>query len=438
MGQPEQVAEYSALGCILMDAPKCAAVFDILLPEMFADPDMEALYSACVALRERGKSVDAVTVAEAVGLDSRNTIAKCAQTAVRISHAEEYAEIVRENWRKRETQKQLMELAYRMDEQGMTMHRILPDMERLTDWQRDIEGKIENATAKEMKSCLAEWLALMQSPPNALHTGYEALDRITGGFERGGVYVLAARPGDGKTDFALNLALRMSREYRVTYHSLELLRTQCTQRLVANVAKVNEYLLRERKLSDIDHMNIVQATELIHSSKLVIDERPFTSHADIKSSILKTRPDLIIVDHLLLMDKQLKGNQKDFEGISKVMKSLKAMAKRYNVVVLAVGQALRELDKSGKAPTMSDIYGGSAIDQDADGVCFIRVDKSKGWISGEEYWPAKLVWVKNRYGGLGELYFQYSPQYHRFVSEAMGDLPENTFVEIEDDGSLPF
>ena len=191
-------------------------------------------------------------------------------------------------------------------------------------------------------------------------------------------------------------------------------------------------------MGDRDLEDVRRATDIISNNTLVIDERAAASAADIKSSILKTRPDLLVVDHLLLMDKQLKGSQKDHEGIARIVVMLKGLAKRYNIVILAIGQTLREADKSDKPLSLSDIQGGGAIDQNADGACFVVSDKSEHPTpSGGEYWPTKMPWVKNRHGGLGTLKFQYQPQYHRFMSESREVVQTDEFVEIEDDGTLP-
>ncbi len=231
---------------------------------------------------------------------------------------------------------------------------------------------------------------------------------------------------------------------RVTYHTLELTRDQCVSRLVANVAGVNGYRIRDRKLSDSEMEAASSATEFICNNTLVLDERAATSTADIKSSILKTKPDLLIIDHLLQMAKNFKFGQKDHDAISVITKTLKELAKKYNIVILLLAQTLRSADSKLSKPESlyySDIQGGGAIEQDADGVCFLVPDKTANEKpSGDECWVAAMPWCKNRFGGTGMLRFYYYPHYSKFLSPG-GEREEqrqDDFVVIEDDGDMPF
>lgn len=413
-----QLAEMSAIGCILSDAGQCAESFQILLPEMFQNPSLAQIYRVCQTLRESEKSIDSASVTAMLDEEDARHVLPCEMSGAILAHAGDYAEIVRENWRKRVMAKHFSNLAFQCKEPGTLTKDILADAEMLLGFQREIENSIHKKSAKTMQQCVLSWLNLLHQPPSSLKTGYKHLDAITGGFKRGGLYILAARPGNGKSDMALNLALRMSREYKIVIHSMEMTADECTQRLVSNLTGINERLIADRTLSSEDYDEITRATEILFGKgNIVIDDATALTKADVKSSLLRHRPDMIVIDHLLWMEKELKGRMQEYDGVRKITQFLKSLAKKHNIVILLLDQETREGD-NGKPPQMKDLYGGSAVEQDSDGVWFIQVDKSgyEGLISGNDHYPTKHYWPKNRHGGTGMIEMCYQPQYHRFTS----------------------
>lgn len=431
-GNPRRLAEMSVIGCILLYPDGREDVFRLLLPEMFASEELRDIYAAALALHEEGSPVDAVLITGRLGDTCKQLLAECADVTPSLGSALRYAEIVRENWRLRIFGEQLFGLAYQCEDRGSTMKDLIPAAETVLEFQREIEKGIREDSARVLKECLAEYVVKLGSPPDALKTGYGLLDYLTGGLQRKGLYVLAARPGKGKTDFALNLALRMSRTYRVNYNTMEMPREQCTQRLVSNVTRINEANMRDRKLTQKDYANIAVATEAICQASLVLDEKVRVTAAEVKGRILRYRPDLIILDSLQLMDKKRSGRQQEHEAVADTTHMLKELAVTYNVTILLLVQETREADKGGP-PTMSGLYGGSAVEQDADAVLFIRNEAvGNRIISGDDFIESKVHIVKNRHGGEGVCDFQYQPQYHRFIAKDFNRSDGYTDVDMPD------
>lgn len=432
---PRQLAEDSVIACVLHDAEKCADVFTALLPEMFEDADLGKIYAECKTQYEDNGQVDSLLVGERVGGAAKVRITICGGLNPSLERAQDFAEIVRENWRMRIVYRNLMDIQGRCEQPGAMLKDVLPMLEGLVEYQREIESTIHENSLKMLRECITEWMMLLSQPSTALKTGYGLLDYLTGGLHRKSLYVLAARPGKGKTAFALNLALRMCRNYRVNYNTMEMARTECTQRIVSNLTRINEANIRDRRLRPEDYDNIAKATEAICHSGLALDDKVRITAAEVKSKILRYKPDLIILDSLQLMDKGRKGNQQEHEAVAQTTHMLKEIAMTYNVAILLLVQENREADKGG-APTMSGLYGGSSVEQDADAVLFIRNAAVKGKIvSGDDFIESRIHIVKNRKGGEGVCDFHYQPQYHRFT--AVDYDREDGFTEV-DDPDAPF
>lgn len=434
-GHPRQLAEDSAISCVLRDAEKCADVFNVLLPEMFEDTDLGKIYAECKAQHEDSGQIDSLLVGERGGGAAQERVMICSSLNPSLERALDFAEIIRENWRMRIVYRTLVDIQGRCEQPGAMLKDVLPMLEGMVEYQREIEAAVHENSLKVLTGCIAEWMAVLNQPNTALKTGYGLLDYLTGGLHRKSLYVLAARPGKGKTDFALNLALRMSRSYRINYNTMEMARTECTQRIVSNVTRINEANIRDRRLRPEDYDNIAKTTQAISHASLALDEKVRITAADVKSKILRYQPDMIVLDSLQLMDKGRKGNQQEHEAVAQTTHMLKEIAMTYNVAILLLVQESREADKGG-APTMSGLYGGSAVEQDADAVLFIRNEAVKGKIvSGDDFIESRIHIVKNRKGGEGVCDFQYQPQYHRFT--ATDYEHSDGFTEV-DDPDAPF
>ena len=184
---PAAAAECSVIGCLMMDAGKCGGVFEVATAEMFEGVDTRKLFEACVLEHEAGRPIDPVTVADKAGGDSRNVAAMCAEIAPHISRAVEYAEIVRENWRKRTIASTLAEIAADAFTPGVLTKNLLEQLEVLQEQQKALETAITEESAKPFIKRLVEWMASLQKPKNSVKGGFYLFDRILGGFERGGL-----------------------------------------------------------------------------------------------------------------------------------------------------------------------------------------------------------------------------------------------------------
>jgi len=233
-----------------------------------------------------------------------------------------------------------------------------------------------------------------------------------GGLQRKSVYVIAARPGKGKTDWALQMATKISISGKVVYHTLEMTCDQLMQRIASRVCRVNSIRLRDKQLESEEQVRVTRAMELMaERCRLRFDEAEQITADVVEEKILRYQPDVVFIDHLGLMDSTGRKNQ--WEAVADTTHRLKALAKRHNVAIVELVQLNRRTD-SGKT-TMGDLYGGSAVEQDADAIFALDVEQHEGFLTGDESVDVTVQVLKNRHGGVGDLHFAWQPQYHSYT-----------------------
>lgn len=412
-------AEMGVIGALIGNQKTGDVLYPMLEPDMFLFPQLKAIYGACRELYRESRAADVITVSGKLGGEHRETMASCVAFAPNISpgRAVQYAAIVHENWRKRMLYSQLAELAMDAVTSGVLAKDITTRMEEIAASQNRLEQAVLDDSAKSMATCVAEFMCSLQRQPDAIKTGFRDLDYLTGGFQRKGVYVISARPGAGKTDFSLHLAVNMSKTVRVNYNTLEMPATQCVDRIISRITGINSALIRDHKLTDADYASIAKVAGVIYKIPLMIDDQDAITASEVKGKILKHHPDIIFLDNLQLMGASTsKKNQ--WEEISETTKMLKGIALKHNVVIVLLVQETRESGK-GK-PTLAGLRGSSSVEADADAVIFIRNEPVEGILQGEDYIETEMHVAKNRHGGTGVCRFHWQPQYHKYLAVQEG------------------
>lgn len=147
---------------------------------------------------------------------------------------------------------------------------------------------------------------------------------------------------------------------------------------------------------------------------LVMDDTPGVSAGDVEAKLASGKPDVMFIDYLGLMRGDAAGNKPLWQITGEITHALKESARRHGAAVVALVQLARAADRQ-KEPALSDLKGGSDIEADADGVIFMRPQKTGEFLSGDDAWPVEAVIAKNRHGGVGRLRFNWQPQYHNYV-----------------------
>jgi replicative DNA helicase len=295
------------------------------------------------------------------------------------------------------------------------------DMQQLMS---DFFKEIKNA--KEHKSEL-----------RGVPSGFTDLDRVTGGWQRSNLIILAARPGMGKTGFVLTMARNMAVEYQkpVAFFSLEMSAADLAMRLVSAETGIQIDKLQKAEISDEEMGQLVSRIGVLTEAKLIIDDTPGLTVFDLRAKCrrLKQQHDIqcVVIDYLQLMSggKENKGNRE--QEISAISRSLKTLAKELNIPVIALSQLNRSVESRStttKRPQLSDLRESGAIEQDADLVLFIyRPEYYR--LAFENGDPAEgkadIIIAKHRNGGLADVRLRFIARQAKFCDlETFGEVSQ--------------
>lgn len=404
-------AEKSVIGCLLLESALLDKARTRLSGKMFVSVELGLVFSGMLKLRKKGTPMDIVTVVAAMGDGYSQLLLECAEAAPHVSHFESYVDVVLEAWRVRTMQSFGTRLLY----DGMTADEMTMAAAHLLKKQYEIVSAVREGTEKNFRDALYETYQRILQQDTAMRTGFKQFDAITGGLQRGGLYIFAARPGGGKTDFVLQMSIMLSKTCNVHFLSLEMSIEQLMQRVLSRVLIIPSDRFRDKKLTDKQLMQIDIVFKRMSDLHIVFDDAGGLSMEDILEKAERCKPDVIVLDYLGLVHGDRKKAQ--WEQTQELTGALKAMAKKHNLAVICLVQLNREVDKTGKDPTLSDLRGGGSVEADADAAFFILPEKLEPGqvLSGEEFRTCRMPVAKNRHGPQGELTFAWRPQYHEYT-----------------------
>ena len=255
-----------------------------------------------------------------------------------------------------------------------------------------------------------------------LSSGFSAVDAKITGLNKSDLLLLAARPGMGKTSFALNIALNVARSSRktVAIFSLEMSAEQLVTRILSGEALVENYRLRTGNLRETDWQKIAAAASVLNQLDIRVDDNPMLSAADMNAKCRRLdNLGLVVIDYLQLMtsagDKGNRGENRQ-QVVSDISRMMKIMAKELNVPVICLSQLSRANEKrDDKRPMLSDLRESGAIEQDADIVMFLYRDDYYNEDS-EKHNIAECIIAKNRHGETGKVELRWMPEYTQFAT----------------------
>ena len=402
------LAEKAVIGCILIAPDESELVYRRLSPKMFSEEPFQIIFNCCMKLHKRGESTDVVTVEGKLGTEYRRLLLECAETVPSISRISDYVALVIDRWREREMISEAMEITTC----GESAAELARRFRSVADRQDKISGVLEDDGVKDFVAAAADFLTALEQPDTSIKTGWSDFDRIVGGLRRKSVVVIAARPGKGKTDFALQLAAQAARSCQVSYNSMEMPVEQLLERVASRGAKINSIKIRDRLLSDAEKSEIARVLDLqSRYLRINFDETPQITADVVVGKIAKYHPDVLFIDHLGLMGS---GSQKknQWEQVAQTTHKLKAIALEHNLCIVELVQLNRETDD--RKARMGDLYGGAAVEQDADVLIALEVEHMDGFLDGDQYADVTANVLKNRHGGTGGLKFSWQPQYHSY------------------------
>ncbi len=433
-------AEQAVLGAVLMDENKIVPyLVEHLKAEMFYVRQNADIFSEILRLFTSGSPVDFITLLRAVQdinvFDSDESakvyLATLAETVPVVSHTPTYVSIIENKYRVR----QLMQAAQDILEQSADESDSDILLESAEQKIYEIRAGRDTNSLTPIKSVILETYAHLQeiSGPNSskykgIPTNFTYLDTmLTGGLGRSDLIILAARPGMGKTSFALNIVTNIAKhqEMGMAFFSLEMTKDQLVSRILSSEAAIDSHAFRTGELSAEDFGDLARASEVLVKTHIYIDDKSSITIPEMKAKIRRVNQDpskpnigVVVIDYLQLMSSG-KRNENRVQEISEITRNLKIMAKELNVPVMALSQLSRNAEKSGRTdhrPVLSDLRDSGSIEQDADIVLFLYRDAYYDKSEEADSTIAECIIAKNRHGETGKVNLAWDGAHTRFTN----------------------
>ena len=423
-------AEQSVIGCMLMDREAIIAASEILTGADFYQHQYGVMFDSMVELFNEGKPVDLVTLQDRLREKdvppevSSMEFVRDIMTSVNIKS---YAAIVREKAVLRRlirANEEIENLCYAGKDR---MEDILAHTEKVIFDLLQSRGGGEFVPIRQVALNVLEKIeaaARSNSTVTGIPTGFIDLDYRTSGLQPSDFILIAARPSMGKTAFVLNVVehVAVKKGLPCMIFSLEMSKEQLVNRMLSMESNVDSQKLRTGTLTDADWDAVVEGIGVIGNSKLIIDDTPGISVAELRSRCRKVKLEyglsVVIIDYLQLMSGSGRSGENRQQEISEISRSLKALARELNAPVIALSQLSRACEtRPDHRPMLSDLRESGAIEQDADVVMFLYRDD---YYNKDTETPniAEVIIAKQRNGPIGTIQLMWRPELTKFANLA--------------------
>ncbi|NNB90047.1 replicative DNA helicase, partial [Corallococcus exiguus] len=382
-------AERAVLGAVLADNGLITPVAEVVHADDFASPSHAQIFSAMMRLDQQSKQVDHLTLAEElkvlgqlVSVGGPAYLMGLDQVVPLAANAVQYAHIVKDQALRRRLANVGREIQELASQETGELDVLLDEAERkvflLAEKKR--EGDLRPVSElMEQTLDLLDKMKTANTGVTGLSTGYIDLDNQLTGLHAGELIILAARPGVGKTSFAMNIAVHaaLKENKAVGIFSLEMPADQLLMRLLASTARVDMKKLRGGRLSPHDEEKFQEMAGALYNAPIYIDDSGGLSPFDLRAKARRVkqkdpRLSLLVIDYLQLMHQKGKVESRQLE-VAEISRALKQLAKELEVPIIALSQLSRKVEeRKGGKPMLSDLRESGSIEQDADVVMFIH------------------------------------------------------------------
>ncbi len=436
-------AEQSVLGSILIDPKSIDTVNTILQTDHFYLPQHKAIFSVMLDMSMKGDAIDAVTLLDTLKNDGvydeaggKTYLMQLAQSVPSSANVASYANIVKDKFLARSLITTANEIVSDIKEGGTDISKLIDNAEQSIyniRQGRDVSGLKHIRDVIHGETILR--IDALSDPEKrdqyiGIPTGISLLDQMITGLNKSDLIILGARPGMGKTSFALNIArnVAIKENKTVCIFSLEMSRDQLAQRLLSAEACIKSDKLRTGNIADNEWTRLVQATEILSRANIYVDESSDITVPKMKAKVRRLgNADLIIVDYLGLMNSSNKNVENQVQKITEITRNLKLMAKELNIPVIVCSQLRRPnaAEKEANKPSLTSLRDSGSIEQDADIVLFLhREDYYRNTDPEKQLDEHKAVCIvaKNRHGEVGDVPLYWDGQFTRFTSVQKDDI----------------
>lgn len=427
-------AERSVLAALLSGPDVFADVSEILDPEDFGMVAHKLIYAAIVALEAAGKPIDRITVADQLRKQKHlqkaggtDTIDALLDEAAGAGNVVEHAQIISDRAKLRRLIAAGREIAGEAMAQDAEAGSVLEHAEQLVFDLGKSRARGSMHTMSQAVAVMLEDLAKARtSSLIGQSTGLAELDKLTGGLQPGQLIVVAARPGMGKSAFALQLARHVAETsggMMVPFLSYEMSVSELSMRMLANSMAFNLHKLRQGDIPSGMERDLAVAAENMAQLSVLIDDNPPDTMSGVRSAMrrLARRGPIgaIVVDYLqLLSADRFKGGDNRVQEVTEISRGLKRLATELEVPVIALSQLNRQLEqRPNKRPQLSDLRESGSIEQDASLVLFLYRDAMYNGDADPNL--AEVIIGKQRNGPTGTIYCEFDAAAGgRFVATA--------------------
>jgi replicative DNA helicase len=409
-------AEKSILGSMLLEKDAIINVSVWLRPQHFYDDRHALIYSSILDLFENGLPIDLVTLSDKLKkkkvlskVGGRAYLTELASFVPSAAHAEEYANIVKENSTRRGLISSASEITRLSFDENIGISEVVDRSETLLF---DVAQEGVKSDYVHIKELLKEAYERAANSVNSqeykgISTGFRELDALLGGFQKSDLIILAARPAVGKTSLALDMIRHasLSEKKNILFFSLEMSKIQIMDRLLGTISGIPFWEIRTNKLNDEKVVKLANTMGQLAEANIYIDDQAGQHINQIRTKArrlaMEHGVDIIFIDYLQLMH----GNSKESRTleVSEISQGLKNLAKELDIPVVALSQLSRAIEqRQSRRPQLSDLRESGSIEQDADVVLFI--DREETWNPDtEKKGMGQLVLAKHRNGPTGDL-----------------------------------
>jgi replicative DNA helicase len=435
--------EEAVLGALMLEKDAYSVVSEILKPSSFYDKSHELIFTAIQDLALNQKPIDMLTVIEQLRkkgdletVGGSSYIAQLSQKVVSSAHLEYHARIVAQKFMAREL------ITFSSNIAG----KAFDESNDIDDLMQDAESQLFEISQRNLKKevvhihpIIEETISLMTEAAkkedgfSGVETGFKELDKITSGWQRSDLIIIAARPAMGKTAFVLSMAKNMAIDYKtpVALFSLEMSNIQLVKRLITNVTEISGEKIKSGKLEPYEWTQLDNKIKVLERSPIYIDDTPSLSIFELRTKarrlVKEYNIQCIIIDYLQLMNAGSSGisSHSREQEVSLISRSLKGLARELNIPIIALSQLNRQVENrtskdayEAKRPQLSDLRESGAIEQDADIVCFIHrpeyyklfADAEGNDLTGK----AEIIISKHRNGSTGTILLSFKKDFIRF------------------------
>jgi replicative DNA helicase len=433
-------AERAVIGAMLVSEMAVAAVAERLAAEDFYSEVHRIIYGAMMRLYSRGEPIDQLTltnelrsVNEFERIGGRPYVFQIVESVPTAANAGRYADIVRG----KALLRAIIDVGSRITEDAF---REPEDVSEALDSAEQLVYGVSNRTLREHLAPVSELapgalemiqrLYEQEGEVTGVETGFEDLDRLTTGFHKSDLIILAARPAMGKTALSLNAIWHASGEKKmpVAIFSLEMSKEQLVQRLISQTTRIPAQALRSGNVKAEDWPKLVRGVADVSRAPIWIDDTAGVTLMEIRAKVRRLASQLnvagemplslVVVDYLQLMVGQGNRAENRQQEIAEISRGLKVLARDLDVPVLAIAQLSRAVEtRHDKRPLLSDLRDSGAIEQDADMVMFLYRDEYYNPESDDKG-IAEVIVGKHRNGPTGKVQLAWMEQYTKFASLA--------------------